>query len=56
MATENEVIAAVFRMWVDQRKDEFTTREDDMWQAFQAGWKLHELATRPHWKDLCGNG
>jgi len=55
MTTDDELIAVVFRKWVDQHKDKPTTREDDMWQAFQAGWRLREIANRPHWKDFCGN-
>ena len=55
MTTDDEVIAVVFRKWMDRCKPEPTTREDDMWQAFQAGWKLRQIAARTPWKDLCGN-
>jgi hypothetical protein len=56
MKTDDEVIAAVFRKWMDRCNPEPTTRESDMWEAFRAGWVARELAARTNWKDVCGNG
>jgi hypothetical protein len=56
MKTDDEVIAVVFRKWMDRCNPEPTTRESDMWEAFRAGWVARELAARTNWKDVCGNG
>ena len=56
MTNEEDVVAVVFRKWMERVSPEPTTRESDMWEAFRAGWVAREIASRPHWKDLCGNG
>jgi len=55
MTTDDELIAAVFREWMNKCNPEPATRESDMWEAFRAGWLTRELAAQTNWKDLCDN-